>query len=318
MMTRVGVAGWVVALGLGWAAGCSSETDTGGAGQGAGAGGQPFAGVGGAGGAPLAGTGGEGGGAGAMAAAGGAGGAGDGGPAGGAGGEGGMAGQGGASGTGGAGGEGGTAGEAGAAGMGGEAGTELPADRGEGDGKDVVTIGDSWMRLIVSGIEPSLDKYAGKTYRHRAQAGTLVLNEQIPYQYEVEHSANPDIKTVVMTGGGNDILGSPCSATACNAVVDDVFVRLNELYAQMAEDGVQDVIVVGYTYPANMAKHAALDHSIMRNEAECTKERMPRCHFIDGSKLGIKLSDGIHPDGAGYDLLGKTVWERMVAEGIRR
>jgi hypothetical protein len=305
---------WALVCGLAWVSGCSTETGTGEDSQtGGGVGGMWLGGSGG-----VGATGGVGGSAGLQSMTGGSGGmlgAGSGG----------MAGTAGTGATGGAGGMAGSSGSGGMAGMnpeGGSGGTAgavvVHEDQGMGDGSDVVTIGDSWMKLIVSGIEPSLDKAAGQTYRHRAQAGTLVLNEQIPFQYEQEVAADPDIKTVVMTGGGNDILGSPCADAACNAVVDDVFVRLQALYAQMAEDGVQDVVVVGYTHPANLAKHAALDYSIMRNEAECTTAMLPRCHFIDGSKLNLTLQDGIHPNSAGYDLLGKTVWELMVAEGIRR
>jgi lysophospholipase L1-like esterase len=34
--------------------------------------------------------------------------------------------------------------------------------------------------------------------------------------------------------------------------------------------------------------------------------------------LDITLSDGIHPNSAGYDLIGETVWELMQARGMRR
>src|SRR5207248_1465446 len=109
----------------------------------------------------------------------------------------------GASGTGGTG-----AGAGGSGGGSGGAPAEMHMDLGKGDGSDVITIGDSWMNLIFTGIEPSLDSVSGQHYRHYAVPGTLVLNEQIPGQYESAKQANPAIKTVVMTGGGNDILTS--------------------------------------------------------------------------------------------------------------
>jgi lysophospholipase L1-like esterase len=214
------------------------------------------------------------------------------------------------------GGIGGSAGEP-AAGAGG--GDPTPhEDLGEGDGQDVITIGDSWMNLILTGIEQSLATASGRTYRNFAVPGTLVLNEQIPGMYESAKSADPDIKTVVMTGGGNDILSSPCTGDACAPIVDDVAARLTELQAEMAADGVQDVVIIGYTYPADMGKHASLDYSIMLSEMTCLPTNMPRCHFIDSTMLDITLSDGIHPNAAGYDLLGETVWALMQAEGMRR
>jgi hypothetical protein len=238
---------------------------------------------------------------------------------------GGVAGTGGAAGMGGSGTSGAGAGGAGMGGAGvagseaGTGGEPMPhMDRGQGDGKDVITIGDSWMNLILTGIEQSLEATSGRDYRNYAVPGTLVLNEQIPDQYDAALAENPVIKTVVMTGGGNDILTSPCVDDACEPIVDDVVVRLNELMVQAGEDGVEDIILIGYTYPADEGKHASLDYSIMLSKETCRKDTVPRCHFIDSTQLDITLQDGIHPDPAGYDLIGATVWALMQAEGVRR
>jgi lysophospholipase L1-like esterase len=56
----------------------------------------------------------------------------------------------------------------------------------------------------------------------------------------------------------------------------------------------------------------------MLSKQTCTKDMKPRCHFIDSTQLDITLLDGIHPDAAGYDLIGETVWALMQAEGVRR
>ena len=207
----------------------------------------------------------------------------------------------------------------GAAGTGMAGTASEPMDQGMGDGSDVVTIGDSWMNLVVAGIEQSLDRASGQMYRHHAFPGTLMLNEQIPMQYEAAVAANPDIKTVVMTGGGNDILTSPCADDGCDSLVDDISARIEELMMDMAEDGVLDVVLISYTYPADVTKHASLDRSIMLSGENCTPEMTPRCHFLDSTELDITLlPDGIHPDVASYELLGQTVWELMVEEGVRR
>jgi lysophospholipase L1-like esterase len=216
----------------------------------------------------------------------------------------------------------GAAGMGGEGGMaGGEAGTggqPMHEDLGQGDGKDVITIGDSWMNLIFTGIEQSLEAKSGRDYRNYAVPGTLVLNEQIPDQYDAAIAENPMVKTIVMTGGGNDILTSPCVDDECEPIVDDVVMRLGELMTQAGEDGVEDIILIGYTYPADMGKHASLDYSIMLSKQTCTKDSKPRCHFLDSTKLDITLQDGIHPNAAGYDLIGETVWALMQAEGVRR
>ena len=131
-------------------------------------------------------------------------------------------------------------------------------------------------------------------------------------------AADPDIKTIVMTGGGNDILFDTCVDTACNPLVDQVTARLNQLMAEAGMDGVEDIVLIGYTYPDDQSKHASLDYSIMVSKSTCRVDMKPRCHFIDGSQLDLTLLDGIHPNAAGYDLIGKTVWELMQAQGIRR
>jgi lysophospholipase L1-like esterase len=204
-------------------------------------------------------------------------------------------------------------------GMGGMDGTLPRGDLGMGDGSDVITIGDSWMNFLLTGIEQSLERVSGRDYRNFAVLGTLVLNGQIPNQYYTARMRNPNIKTVVMTGGGNDILNSPCTGDACRPLVDQVSDRLTMLIQdEMGMDGVEDVVLIGYTYPSNMGKHASLDYSIMLSKESCTKNTMPRCHFVDSTQLPIMLQDGIHPNPAGYDLIGRTVWELMQAEGMRR
>jgi lysophospholipase L1-like esterase len=56
----------------------------------------------------------------------------------------------------------------------------------------------------------------------------------------------------------------------------------------------------------------------MLSTTSCTTATKPRCHFLDSTMLDITLADGIHPNSAGYDLLGETVWQLMQAQGMRR
>jgi hypothetical protein len=50
------------------------------------------------------------------------------------------------------------------------------------------------------------------------------------------------------------------------------------------------------------------------------KTATPRCHFVDPVQqlMGKISGDGIRPTDEGYDILGKTVWDLMKAEGMRR
>ena len=175
------------------------------------------------------------------------------------------------------------------------------------------------MNLIATGIQQSLERISGRDYRNYAVPGTLVLNDQIPNQYGTAVAEDADILTVVMTGGGNDVLASPCTGT-CAEVIDQVAARLDELRMTMAADGVEDVVLVSYGYPADQNRHAALDYSRMLLSEACTEDDVPRCHYIDPvEELAGRISpDGIHPTAEGYDILGQMVWDLMQAEGIRR
>jgi hypothetical protein len=288
------------------------------------------------------------GGAGGASGLGGAGGAGGGGgmaPVGGMGGAGGMmAGMGGAAGdaaiTGGMGGMGGVGGMAGGGaggasgegGMGGAGGDDMMwEDKGMGDGTDVITIGDSYMQFGSQatglGIQWALESVSGRDYRNYGLSGTQVLTEAIPNQYNDAVAENPVIKTVIMTGGGNDILLGrlDCSViwddASCRPTIDMVQARFDQMRVQMAEDMVEDVIIVSYGYPDNAMLHHGLNYSRMLLPESCKTTDTPRCHYIDPVEElegYISPADGIHPTKEGYDILGQMVWDLMQERGIRR
>ena len=219
----------------------------------------------------------------------------------------------------------------------GEESMDSPAttDPGMGDGKDVITIGDSWMNLGGEGIQQSLEKASGRDYRNYGVGGTRLLNGQIPMQYEMAKAENPDIKTVIMTAGGNDILQDisvhfQCIDSAfdtsdvCKKRIDEVAARLVTLWAQMAEDGVKDVIIIGYTKKAGLLGplSKSAEYSNMKIPPLCDAVPAPlNCHAFDSDLLVPSIAlriDGIHPDAASYDALGAALWKYMGEEKVRR
>ena len=214
----------------------------------------------------------------------------------------------------------------------------MRVDEGMGDGKDVITIGDSYMNLSVgSGIEYSLDKVTPTKYRHYAVSGTQILNGQIPGQYTSAKAANPDIKTVVMTGGGNDIIldffgnlincqGAKTEADlkpACVTALDKISAGVDKLIAEMAADGVKDVVYVGYGFVTSNELGGTIQRTIRVQMEKCLDNSATlrlRCHFVDPSQqlIGMIGADGIHPTVAGYDVIANMVWKRMQEEGVRR
>lgn len=202
-------------------------------------------------------------------------------------------------------------------------------DLGKGNGKDVIAIGDSWMLLFTSGIQESLVKASGgQPYRKYGVPGTRLLDGAIPGQYTSAKREDPNIKTVVMTGGGNDIIQNAsieqdCTTggAMCTAQLEKIGKALSDLWAQMSKDGVQDVIHVMYSSAAGkpMANRDANNKMLTDS---CAAVAPPlRCHLLNTDMIITKSdlrSDGIHPTDPGYDKIGKAVFDLMVKEGMRR
>jgi hypothetical protein len=207
-------------------------------------------------------------------------------------------------------------------------GGEERADLGKGDGKDVVTIGDSWMLLLGTGIQESLTKTSGQPYRKYARPGTKLLDGVIPGQYATAKRADADIKTVVMTAGGNDViqnatLKADCMSggTACEAQVDKIRMALSDLWKQMSTDGVQDVIHVMYSASAGSGVKNRDAHNKKMAEVCAAVPAPLRCHLLNTDMLigpSEMRGDGIHPTDPGYDKIGKAVFELMTEKGMRR
>ena len=244
----------------------------------------------------------------------------------------GMAATGGASGAGN--GEGGSAGApvGGAAGQGGAA---PHMDLGVGTGADVVLLGDSWMSNTLQiegtggGLAPSLIAAAGKPYRNYAVQGVMMLTASafgpaIPTQYDTAKRANPNIKTVVMTGGGNDIIQNPTIQSACNTggqacidLLNKVSDAMNTLWTKMADDKVEDVVYVQYATDVGSTDPSV--RGMQKVPTICTMGRI-RCHAVDSTAAVMKqiAGDGIHPLQAANVRLAKVVYDLMTSEGMRR
>jgi lysophospholipase L1-like esterase len=200
--------------------------------------------------------------------------------------------------------------------VGSDAGPAQHVDLGKGDGKDVIAIGDSWMSLGSVGIQQSLLKASGQKYRTYGVPGTKLLDEVIPRQYASAKQQNPDIKTVVMTGGGNDILLG-LSLDSPMTVIDKVGKRLDTLWTEMGKDGVKDVVYIEYSEGGNNGDNVR--YGIEKVGPICKNHTALRCHFLLSDPIIMKmLRDGIHPTDKGYDAIGKAIFDLMGQEGMRR
>jgi hypothetical protein len=194
-------------------------------------------------------------------------------------------------------------------------------DLGKGDGSDVVTIGDSWMSILTNGggIEGALDR-AGTSYRHYSIAGTTLIGGDIPLQYGRAKGVSANIKTVIMTGGGNDIMfsGGCNTKEACQQSVQMIVDALDQLWSQMADDGVKDVIFIQYSANAGTSPKDTLPASAPTPPI-CLTGRIT-CHAVMTTDLvsATDLIDGIHPSLQACDLIAKRVLDLMDTSGIRR
>jgi hypothetical protein len=209
--------------------------------------------------------------------------------------------------------------------------TEEPADLGKGDGSDVVTIGDSWMSNTLGsgdGIEGALLRLTRQPYRNYGVQGVLLLEPSlfgpaIPTQYDDAKRRDREISTVIMTGGGNDIIQNPAveascrtAGDACKAKLAEITAALNTLWTEMAEDGVKDVVLIRYAEDAGSTDPAV--RMLAGTPAICATDKI-RCHTVETTAAVMgDLLDGIHPTRAANDRIAKVVQDLLVAKGIRR
>jgi lysophospholipase L1-like esterase len=196
--------------------------------------------------------------------------------------------------------------------------TEPPPrmDLGKGDGSDVVTIGDSWMTMYGGGIQGGLDRQ-GTNYRNFGVAGTTLIGGDIPQQWE---RSGKKASTVIMTGGGNDIMftGGCNTAEACEMSVMRIQAALNELWTKMADEGVKDVIYVNYSKDAGTAPSGTRPTTPPPPVPICTTGRI-NCYSLATTDLVMgELPDGIHPSGAAHTRIGEALMKLMEMNGIRR
>jgi lysophospholipase L1-like esterase len=203
---------------------------------------------------------------------------------------------------------------------------------------EVVTIGDSYFAIttVITGVmvharlNGSLDPQ--EDYRRYELGGTQMSNGDIPGMFDQAVAEDPNIDTVIMTGGGNDVLiGSaniclqdPPPSETCLAALDGVFGAAEQLLADMAAAGVQHVVYSFYPHlPPGFppgAKNETLDYAAPIVQELCMNAPVD-CHFVDireafeGHPEYI-LGDAIHPTDAGSQVIADLIWATMDANCI--
>lgn len=203
---------------------------------------------------------------------------------------------------------------------------------------DVVIVGDSIFDLD-GFIHTNLKALAGKSYKDYSKSGDSI--QYIINQYNKAIAARPSIRTIIMDGGGNDILmdvywSQACQSStstvssSCKAYLDGVLDKVEGLWEDMDNDGVDDIVYQGYyrlkaglatsilyggtkLNPAVNYADTQLGPACAVSPAECWWLD-PRADFAGKESTYIK-SDGIHPTNAGGKVLATRIWNKMVSVG---
>ena len=210
----------------------------------------------------------------------------------------------------------------------------------------VVALGDSYVSLPVM-LVPKVEDLAradgalglGQRYRDFSFPGTTLGSPaapgSIPPQWDSAVRGNPNITTVIMDGGGNDlILGvdsllNDCLGVgarrkpACTAIVQGAMNMVRQMAQKMKAQGVQDVVYFLYPH-VPLGGDDILDYSVEQAQALATELSTDsfRFHLVDtrgtfqGHPEYFGGLDPIHANEAGGRQIARLVWETMKRECI--
>lgn len=221
------------------------------------------------------------------------------------------------------------------------------------DPSDVVIVGDSYVNWGTHTFIPDLAAESGQTWPSYAVGGASMatggLLGFIPDQFENAAAVNPNIKVVVMDGGGNDILlpdafmfpnGAQCTQRTdsptiadCQKIVATALDTAKTLMQRMADAGVQDIVYFFYPHIpgggliSGPNPNQILDYALPRAREVCESAAAftggaLRCHFVDmvpafEGKTGLfsdavsDAGDGVHPNSQGSKVMAAEVWKTM-------
>lgn len=209
----------------------------------------------------------------------------------------------------------------------------------DADNNQVITLGDSIFDLSDE-LQGNLEEYAGQTFRKYTLNGAQLYSAGLGVAPVVEQYAearldNDDIRTIVMDGGGNDILipvitqfdPYRCKTrwyqfgqlnSKCKEFIDDLYVEGVNILDDMKNDGVENIIYLGYYY----TKNALLPLKNLKQAIDYGNDTLARacensvvnCTFVDPRSSIINSDiniDGIHPSSSGSRKLADLIWPHL-------
>lgn len=225
---------------------------------------------------------------------------------------------------------------------------DVPDDRPPctDDPNQVAVIGDSYINWASHSLPADLHARSGQAWPMHAIGGASMASGGvagfIPDQLETAITQHPDIRVVVMDGGGNDLLipdgnmtgAADCKNSAdspnmpvCQEIVDLALDEAEALMHRAADAGVSDVLyffyphvpegtIIGGTHPNTILDHALPQARAMCDNTEELTGGALRCHFVDmvpvfGNDLTLFAPTDIHPNLAGSQKMADAIWDTM-------
>jgi len=206
---------------------------------------------------------------------------------------------------------------------------------------DVVNIGDSIFALS-GGIHNYLQLFAWQTFRNYCvtgayfQGSSSLTSTDVETQYAIARSDSSNIKTIIMDGGGNEVLlpailvdpyqcktypGQTLSST-CKAYIDDGHVEHVNFLNQMGRDGVKNIIFLEYYHVKDgllgnvSTLNAAVDYGdamIVKQVTNATAVNNHRVYVDPRSSINNFdiLPDGVHPCDSGSFKCASLIWAKL-------
>ncbi|MDB4989716.1 MAG: hypothetical protein JWN04_4894 [Myxococcaceae bacterium] len=212
----------------------------------------------------------------------------------------------------------------------------------------LIMIGDSYQNWPSHTFPQDMAKAASQTWRLEAVGGYSMGSGGlglIPPEFDSSIMSDPDAHTVLLDGGGNDVLLPDltldplhqCQATgssklpSCQKIITLALDAATKLVDRMASAGIRDVVYFFYPHvPANTvisgpAPNEILDYALPMVRAFCDGREAAtggklRCTFVDM----VPVFDGhpdwfntdIHPNSTGSAAMAKKIWQVMTDKCI--
>lgn len=183
----------------------------------------------------------------------------------------------------------------------------------------------SWIgRAIAEAAVADGALQPGQTYADYSIGAATVLSGQIPGQLDRALADNPNVKTYIGTGCGNDIIGSLVClmpGSTQNTTCTDIIARCSQAFMDMGDRakaaGVTDSIL--FYYPDNVPGGGAEIAQYGAEEAAASSAALStpefRAYFVDTIPLMQSHPDWyldiIHVNAQGAQLIGDAIYQVM-------